>query len=601
MDSTEMGNDSESSAFRDEGEEHGTDEREHGNNNNSRAENTEQTRTEHHLMRIDRTIVSGLQPALSSTPRLLSQRKANPKRSSTNTTSWDSEFRDEDDEGDGSDGLNVEEESANQIIHGPLHANGQSEYGYRNQEAPSQWPMNENESVLDDNYDENDVVLHVRNQEDVSALTTPTTGEKPPFLGGKQHNSTGRLRKTIKSRGRTSNMSPASRDVLEDAAHDSMLMAMMGTRQDDGYLRREATQAVPQSHHSTQRRQQRQLQLNGGDDDDNDDNNADPIQVVSMETTPNEEAAVVPYKAAFEENQRRQRQKYRRRKNIRLCLLFSLFVAVVTAGVVVWFFQQNNNETNDTSSSSSGVNSTIDDTSDDNQNGGSGSDTGTDSGTSTPSPSITAPSAAPTSLQPTHTPRVFPPSLAFIADCQQYHLLNSRWASQGPDLDEYTDPDTLESNYQQLMSMLNIPNSTITPVCTPQQISLIRLAVNLSSTATIMPTANLSAMDDDDRDMLEIHYVLGVLFLSLDGFRWLDRTNWMSMSISVCEWPGIACASTGDGTVRVVGLDLSNQDMYGWIPHDIHRLRDLGTSCVSFRESRRRIGNIVSKLVSIVF
>ena len=98
--------------------------------------------------------------------------------------------------------------------------------------------------------------------------------------------------------------------------------------------------------------------------------------------------------------------------------------------------------------------------------------------------------------------------------------------------------------------------------------------------------------DDDARAMLYDRYAVTVLAFSTNYDAWVDNTNWLDPSKSVCEWQGLSCNDDG----RISVLDLGNQNLHGTIPPELGVLDNLDFVYL-FRNSLT--GTIPSELGSL--
>jgi len=97
-------------------------------------------------------------------------------------------------------------------------------------------------------------------------------------------------------------------------------------------------------------------------------------------------------------------------------------------------------------------------------------------------------------------------------------------------------------------------------------------------------------------------FVLALMYLTLDGPRWLYPTGWMSFDVDVCDWSGVICSRKADAANEdfaveelkfdkmglsgslpseigllqyLVGLTLSNNLLYGKLPSEVMNMKDL--------------------------
>jgi hypothetical protein len=78
-----------------------------------------------------------------------------------------------------------------------------------------------------------------------------------------------------------------------------------------------------------------------------------------------------------------------------------------------------------------------------------------------------------------------------------------------------------------------------------------------------------SAIPPDERQALE------VLYKTTEGDRWKHRVGWLGAPGSECNWHGVICGSSDDGSMRIMDLDLYENDLAGAIPKEIGNLRKL--------------------------
>ena len=89
--------------------------------------------------------------------------------------------------------------------------------------------------------------------------------------------------------------------------------------------------------------------------------------------------------------------------------------------------------------------------------------------------------------------------------------------------------------------------------------------------------------DLSDREILEAVYEV------LRGSEWTNSENWLT-NRPLGDWHGV----TTDGEGRVIGLDLTNNRISGWIPHEIGGLKALET--LRLGHSSRLVGTIPAEL-----
>ncbi len=95
------------------------------------------------------------------------------------------------------------------------------------------------------------------------------------------------------------------------------------------------------------------------------------------------------------------------------------------------------------------------------------------------------------------------------------------------------------------------------------------------------------ACELSDREMLEAVYEI------LRGSEWTNSDNWLT-DRPLGDWHGV----TTDGEGRVAGLDLTNNRISGWIPHEIGGLEALET--LRLGHSSRLVGTIPTELGNLV-
>ena len=62
---------------------------------------------------------------------------------------------------------------------------------------------------------------------------------------------------------------------------------------------------------------------------------------------------------------------------------------------------------------------------------------------------------------------------------------------------------------------------------------------------------------------------LVALYQATNGPHWKNHDNWLSPSITECDWHGVTCGISGDGGWIVQSLDLSNNNLVGAVPEEI--------------------------------
>lgn len=72
----------------------------------------------------------------------------------------------------------------------------------------------------------------------------------------------------------------------------------------------------------------------------------------------------------------------------------------------------------------------------------------------------------------------------------------------------------------------------------------------------------------------EERQALVALYKATDGDRWTHRVGWLGPPGTECDWHGVGCGSDG-GAMRVVGLDLEENNLVGEIPDAIGQLKKL--------------------------
>jgi hypothetical protein len=185
-----------------------------------------------------------------------------------------------------------------------------------------------------------------------------------------------------------------------------------------------------------------------------------------------------------------------------------------------------------------------------------------DSGTGTLSPTaspVDGGTVAPTgSSEPTQAPTTF----------TQAPSLSSQ-PTLGP-----TEKLTLESFLFQTLT----DDGTLTAQDTPQNLALLRLE---ETNPDLDP--NVLA------DQVEItqKYALNVLYYTTEGESWVNSTDWTTAS-PTCDWFGIECDATD--RIRVVDVNLAENDLVGLIPSEIRGLGDLGMYKFVSRVSRTEEG-----------
>jgi hypothetical protein len=112
----------------------------------------------------------------------------------------------------------------------------------------------------------------------------------------------------------------------------------------------------------------------------------------------------------------------------------------------------------------------------------------------------------------------------------------------------------------------------------------------------------------DSTNMAEVavtRFALASIYYNNQGNQWTDKTNWLSEK-SHCEWKGVTCCSkvpsylgcsksNGQDLVKVVELDLSNNQLMGYIPVGISLLKDLESMILSYNNLTGAIPKVVIK------
>ena len=73
----------------------------------------------------------------------------------------------------------------------------------------------------------------------------------------------------------------------------------------------------------------------------------------------------------------------------------------------------------------------------------------------------------------------------------------------------------------------------------------------------------------------EERHALEALYKATDGDHWVHRVGWLGPPGTECSWHGVECVSSDKETMRVMELDLADNNLTGTIPQEIGQLRDL--------------------------
>lgn len=68
---------------------------------------------------------------------------------------------------------------------------------------------------------------------------------------------------------------------------------------------------------------------------------------------------------------------------------------------------------------------------------------------------------------------------------------------------------------------------------------------------------------------------LVALFAATDGAHWKDHTAWMGPSGTECHWSGVRCHPGADGVWGVSNLEVSENNLKGYIPNELTQLSHL--------------------------
>ena len=83
------------------------------------------------------------------------------------------------------------------------------------------------------------------------------------------------------------------------------------------------------------------------------------------------------------------------------------------------------------------------------------------------------------------------------------------------------------------------------------------------------PSETGKAVPSEERQALE------ALYKATDGDHWVHRVDWLGPPGTECSWHGVECASSDKETVRVMEINLPDNNLTGSIPQEIGQLRDL--------------------------
>jgi len=123
-----------------------------------------------------------------------------------------------------------------------------------------------------------------------------------------------------------------------------------------------------------------------------------------------------------------------------------------------------------------------------------------------------------------------------------------------------------------------------------RQAAILRVLKGVSGNVVTTPTtpqyeaANWLIIEDDmqleaSSGRLVQRYVAALLYFSLDGESWPNRTDYLS-SKSECQWQCVTC---NIGSLHVRKLDMHNNALSGVIPEEIGQLQYLGECCTIFK------------------
>lgn len=69
--------------------------------------------------------------------------------------------------------------------------------------------------------------------------------------------------------------------------------------------------------------------------------------------------------------------------------------------------------------------------------------------------------------------------------------------------------------------------------------------------------------------------ILEEIYSATGGTTWEDTSNWLSQSRSVCSWKGIGCETDDQGNLAITKIDLSSNNLQGYVPSIVFYLPSL--------------------------
>jgi Leucine Rich Repeat (LRR) protein len=98
---------------------------------------------------------------------------------------------------------------------------------------------------------------------------------------------------------------------------------------------------------------------------------------------------------------------------------------------------------------------------------------------------------------------------------------------------------------------------------------------------------------------LEERQALEALYKATDGGHWKHSVGWLGPRGSECNWHGVQCGSGGGGTVRILDLDLYENNLSGPIPTEIGQLKKLKSLNLGMNHLRGAIPSTLGQMAEL--